>query len=190
MSVEYKVNYRQPRMSFNGMKCYEYGDKEIKTMIRKYTDSDFDRVHFIINDAAIAYKGHIPDDRWHEPYMSKEELKEQISEGIIFSCYIENDKIIGVMGIQEKTDVCLIRHAYVLTTARKHGIGTQLLRHLVDSCTKPVLIGTWTAAEWAIRFYEKNGFVLVSDDEKNTLLKKYWGVPSRQIETSVVLKQK
>ena len=156
-------------------------------MIRKGTDEDFDEIFNIINDAAIAYKEVIPPDRWHEPYMLKEELKAQIEEGVRFSCYVDNNEIIGVMGIQDKTDVELIRHAYVRTKQRKKGIGTLLLRELIRDSTKPILIGTWKAAAWAISFYEKNGFRLVDEEEKNRLLKKYWAIPDRQVETSVVL---
>jgi len=156
-------------------------------MIRKAADDDFEAIFDIINDAAIAYKGVIPPDRWHEPYMSREELKTQIEEGVRFSCYINNDEVIGVMGIQDKTDVMLIRHAYVRTRQRSRGIGTLLLRELIGETTKPILIGTWKTAAWAISFYEKNGFCLVEEEEKNRLLKKYWAIPDRQIETSVVL---
>ncbi|PYS71378.1 MAG: GNAT family N-acetyltransferase [Acidobacteria bacterium] len=162
-------------------------------MIRKATDNDFEAIFAIINDAAIAYKGVIPSDRWHEPYMTKEELKEQIEEGVRFSCYIDDEddnEVIGVMGIQDKTDVMLIRHAYVRTRQRSKGVGTFLLRELIRDTTKPILIGTWKAAAWAISFYEKNGFCLVEEEEKNRLLKKYWAIPDRQIETSVVLVDK
>ena len=162
-------------------------------MIRKATDNDFEAIFDIINDAASAYKGVIPSDRWHEPYMTKEELKEQIEEGVRFSCYIDDEddnEVIGVMGIQDKTDVMLIRHAYVRTRQRSKGVGTFLLRELIRDTTKPILIGTWKAAAWAISFYEKNGFYLVEEEEKNRLLKKYWAIPDRQIETSVVLVDK
>src|SRR2546429_8631336 len=127
-------------------------------MIRRGTDEDFEEIFNVINDAAIAYKGVIPPDRWHEPYMSKEELKAQIAEGVRFFCYVDNDEIVGVMGIQDKADVELIRHAYVSTKRRNNGIGTLLLRKLIEDSTKPILIGTWKAADWAIRFYEKHGF--------------------------------
>jgi len=156
-------------------------------MIRKGTDDDFDEIFNIINDAAIAYKGVIPPDRWHEPYMTKAELQAQIEDGVRFSCYVDNDEIIGVMGIQDKADVELIRHAYVRTKQRNKGIGTLLLQELIKDAKKPILIGTWKAADWAIRFYEKHGFRLVEEVEKNRLLKKYWAIPERQVETSVVL---
>lgn len=156
-------------------------------MIRKCIDEDFNEIFNIINDAAMAYKGIIPPDRWHEPYMTKEELKGQIEDGVRFSCYVDDDKIVGVMGVQDKTDVTLIRHAYVRTKQRNKGIGTMLLRELIKDSTKPILIGTWKAADWAISFYEKHGFCLVDEEEKNRLLKKYWAIPARQVETSVVL---
>ena len=156
-------------------------------MIRKGTEKDFEEIYTIINDAAMAYKGVIPPDRWHEPYMTREELQAEIKDGVRFSCYVEDNEIIGVMGIQDKTDVELIRHAYVRTKQRKKGIGTFLLQELIKDAEKPILIGTWKAADWAIRFYEKHGFRLVEEEEKNRLLKKYWTIPDRQVETSVVL---
>jgi N-acetylglutamate synthase-like GNAT family acetyltransferase len=122
--------------------------------------------------------------------MTAEELSKQIEDGVIFYCYLERNKMLGVMGIQEKQDVNLIRHAYVRTSQRNKGIGGLLLEYLISKSDKPVLIGTWKAATWAIHFYEKHGFSLVSEEEKNTLLKKYWKIPERQIETSVVLVDK
>jgi N-acetylglutamate synthase-like GNAT family acetyltransferase len=159
-------------------------------MLRPAIEKDFDAIYTIINDAAIAYKGIIPADRWHEPYMPKEELRAQIEDGVQFSCYVDNGQIIGVMGIQDKNDVYLIRHAYVTTKQRNKGVGTQLLLALIKNANKPILIGTWKAATWAIRFYEKHGFTLLSEEEKNMLLKKYWTIPERQVETSVVLADK
>jgi N-acetylglutamate synthase-like GNAT family acetyltransferase len=156
-------------------------------MIRNSTDEEFEEIFNIINDAAIAYKGVIPADRWHEPYMPKEELRAQINDGVRFSCYVDNGEIIGVMGIQDKGDVELIRHAYVRTKQRSKGIGSLLLQELTQNATKPVLIGTWKAADWAIGFYQKHGFRLVEEEEKNRLLKQYWSIPDRQVETSVVL---
>ena len=156
-------------------------------MIRPCNDNDFDIIYQIINDAATAYKGIIPADRCHEPYMSETELREQIADGVVFSCYTDNNDIIGVMGIQDKNEVKLIRHAYVRTIKRNKGIGGILLKHLISSSDKPVLIGTWKDAVWAVSFYQKNGFSLVDEKSKNLLLKKFWGVPERQIETSVVL---
>jgi N-acetylglutamate synthase-like GNAT family acetyltransferase len=156
-------------------------------MIRKATDADFEAIYRVINDAAIAYKGVIPEDRWHDPYMPRTELREQILDGVEFSCYVENDGLLGVMGIQDKHDVCLIRHAYVLTATRNAGIGTKLLLELASNSFKPILIGTWKAAVWAISFYLKNGFKVVPEEEKEVLLRKYWNIPERQVETSVVL---
>ena len=156
-------------------------------MIVPSKKSDFKDILDIINDAASAYKGIIPTDRWHEPYMSEQELQTQIEDGIKFWCFVENDNIIGVMGIQDKSDVTLIRHAYVRTTARNKGIGSKLLNYLSELTTKPILVGTWVDATWAINFYKKYGFNLVPFDEKEKLLRKYWTIPLRQIETSVVL---
>lgn len=157
-------------------------------MIRSASDSDFDDIYKIINDAAIAYKGIIPEDRWHEPYMSKQELKLQIKEGVQFTCFVDDsDEIIGVMGIQDMVDVDLVRHAYVRTKKRNSGIGSILINRLISRSSKPILIGTWKAASWAISFYEKHGFQLVSEEEKNSLLKKYWNIPDRQVQTSIVL---
>lgn len=156
-------------------------------MIRICTKSDFKRIFEIINDAASAYKGIIPEDRWHEPYMPFDELRKEIDNGVIF-WGLENDgQLIGVMGIQDKGEVTLIRHAYVSSRAQNLGIGTKLLKHLEYLTEKPVLIGTWAAASWAISFYEKNGYVQVPEKEKNCVLRKYWSIPERQVETSVVL---
>jgi len=159
----------------------------VKTIIRKSASEDLDEIFNVINDAAIAYRGAIPPDQWHDPYMTRDELQSQIDEGVRFFCYEDGDEIIGVMGIQDKEDVVLIRHAYVRTMRRNRGIGTTLLLNLIKDSRKPVLIGTWKAAHWAISFYEKNGFSMVDEEEKNRLLKKYWTIPDRQIETSVVL---
>jgi len=156
-------------------------------MIARCVQEDFDQIYDIINDAASAYRGIIPFDRWHEPYMSKEELKKQIQEGVLFWKYSEGDVIVGVMGIQFKKDVTLIRHAYVRTTKRNLGIGSKLLKHLCELSETPVLIGTWADATWAINFYQKHGFRLLPEGEKNMLLRKYWAIPTRQMETSVVL---
>jgi N-acetylglutamate synthase-like GNAT family acetyltransferase len=156
-------------------------------MIRLCRDDDFESIYEIVNDAAIAYKGVIPADRWHEPYMPREELQHEIDDGVQFWGYEENGELVGVMGIQDVQDVTLIRHAYVRTTQRRKGIGGKLLSHLLTLSERPILIGTWAAATWAIRFYEKHGFQLVTEEEKNRLLKKYWSIPERQVETSVVL---
>jgi GNAT superfamily N-acetyltransferase len=156
-------------------------------VIVKCTHADFDDIFEIINDGAMAYKGIIPADRWHDPYMSKEELKKQIDAGVEFWKYTEGDYTLGVMGIQYKHDVTLIRHAYVRTTARNKGIGGRLLLHLRTMTSTPVLIGTWEDAAWAIAFYQKHGFRMLDKNEKNELLRKYWSIPDRQVETSVVL---
>ena len=156
-------------------------------MIRPATEADTPKIHTIINDAAIAYKGIIPADRWHEPYMTMTELEEQIADGVSFRCFVDGDEVIGVMGIQDKGEVNLIRHAYVMTQRRSGGIGSWLLEDLVDSSSKPILIGTWKAAVWAISFYKKHGFKQVFEDDKNRLLKTFWNIPERQVETSIVL---
>ena len=156
-------------------------------MLEKCTPDNFNDIYEIINDAASAYKGVIPADRWHEPYMSKDELKKQIGDGVEFWCYKDDQQILGVMGIQDRNDVTLIRHAYVRNAYRNKKIGSKLLKNLIPLTNKPVLIGTWAEATWAITFYQKHGFRLLSEEEKNELLRKYWTIPQRQIETSVVL---
>ena len=156
-------------------------------MIRKCKESDLNTIFEIINDAAQAYKGVIPQDRWHEPYMSLAELRTQIEDGIVFWGLERDGQLLGIMGIQDKGDVTLIRHAYVLSRAQKRGIGEKLLQHLQNMTEKPILIGTWAAASWAVSFYQKNGYTLVSEKEKNRLLNRYWSIPERQVETSVVL---
>jgi len=129
----------------------------------------------------------IPADRWHEPYMPLAELEDEIAAGVRFWGYVENGRLVGVMGLQPVKDVTLIRHAYVKTTLRNHGIGGKLLNHLLGQIEGRILVGTWEAAGWAIRFYKKHGFQLVSEEEKNQLLAAYWQISRRQIETSVVL---
>ncbi len=161
-----------------------------KATIRPCDEKDFDAIYAIINDAARAYKGVIPEDRWHEPYMSREELHQEIADGVRFRGYEVNGKLVGVMGIQDVQDVTLIRHAYVFTTHRSKGIGSKLLTDLRRLAGRQILIGTWAAADWAIRFYERHGFRRVTTEEKNRLLKKYWNIPQRQVETSVVLTEK
>jgi GNAT superfamily N-acetyltransferase len=156
-------------------------------MIRRCETRDFEVIHDIINDGAVAYKGVIPKDCWREPYMSKQELQHEIDEGVAFWGHEENGSLAGVMGLQPVADVTLIRHAYVRTESRRRGIGAHLLSHLLKLTPSPVLIGTWTDALWAIRFYEKHGFRSVPQPRKDLLLKRYWGIPERQIETSVVL---
>jgi len=156
-------------------------------MIRRTAEADFDIIWEIVNDGAQAYKGIIPADRWHEPYMTREELRSEIGAGVEFWGYEEQDLLLGVMGIQQVRDVTLIRHAYTRSAAQKRGIGSQLLAHLRERAGCPVLIGTWAEALWAIRFYEKHGFGQVAWEEKERLLRVYWSIPERQVETSVVL---
>ena len=156
-------------------------------MIRECLEDDFEAIYEIINDAAQAYRGIIPPDRWHDPYMPRKELLEEISSGVVFLGYEKEGELAGVMGTQDVQDVTLIRHAYVRTAHRNQGIGGELLGQIMDGATRPVLIGTWADAFWAIRFYERHGFKVVSPGEKERLLRKYWSVPDRQIVTSVVL---
>ena len=156
-------------------------------MIRKCRDDDLEAIYSIINGAAEAYKDVIPQDRWKEPYMSEEELLEEVAAGITFWGYEEGGELVGVMGIQPVQDVTLIRHAYVCPDMQNRGIGGKLLMALCRQTTRPLLVGTWADASWAILFYEKQGFRLVSSEEKDRLLRKYWAIPERQIETSVVL---
>jgi GNAT superfamily N-acetyltransferase len=155
--------------------------------IRPVSAEELDVVLDVINEAAEAYRGVIPPDRWHEPYMSAEYLRGEIDAGVRFFAWEADGELVGVMGIQDVLDVTLIRHAYVRTSAQRGGVGGRLLRHLVDEAQRPVLIGTWAAAYWAVAFYEKHGFTKVSTEEKDRLLGKYWSIPARQVETSVVL---
>src|ERR1700682_6477808 len=156
-------------------------------MIRRCDDRDFELIRIIINDGAQAYKGIIPADRWTEPYMSEAKLQHEVDAGVVFWGYEQAGTLVGVMGLQQVQDVTLIRHAYVRTASQKRGIGAHLLSHLRELTDRPVLIGTWADAPWAIRFYERLDFLRVRPEQKTQLLKKYWAVPERQIETSVVL---
>ena len=156
-------------------------------MIRQCDSNDFEVIYSIINDAAEAYNGVIPEDCWKTPYMSREELRHEIEDGVVFWGYEEGCELIAVMGTQPVQDVVLIRHAYVRTDRQNQGIGSRLLSELRTRINRPVLIGTWADASWAVRFYEKHGFRLVSPGLKDRLLKKYWSITERQIETSVVL---
>jgi N-acetylglutamate synthase-like GNAT family acetyltransferase len=156
-------------------------------LIRKFREADLAAMLAIVNDAAQAYRGVIPTDRWHEPYMPPDELASEIADGVIFWVAEEDGRLLGVMGIQDKKEVALVRHAYVAPTAQRKGVGTRLLRHVETLTGKPVLIGTWADATWAIEFYVRNGFAVVSDEQKDALLRRYWSIPTRQIETSVVL---
>jgi len=156
-------------------------------MIRKSVDADVPAILAIINDAAQAYRGVIPADQWHEPYMPLDHLESEISKGVVFWVVEEDGRLLGVMGIQDKGDVALVRHAYVASSLQRSGVGTKLLRHVEGLTDKPILIGTWAAAAWAIHFYRRNGFSVVPNEHKDQLLRTYWSIPARQIETSVVL---
>jgi len=156
-------------------------------IIRESVDADFATMLAIVNDAARAYRGVIPPDRWHEPYMSTDELANDIAGGVVFWVAEEEGRLSGVMGVQDKGEVALVRHAYVAPTTQRTGVGTRLLRHIESLVDKPILIGTWAAASWAIEFYRRNGFTLVPSVDKDRLLRTYWSIPARQVETSVVL---
>ena len=159
-------------------------------MIRKYKKSDSSKILYVINDAAIRYKGIIPDDCWHEPYMSERELIDEFSDGVRMYGYHHNNTLIGVIGIQKIKDVILIRHAYTLTSHQGKGTGSELLKYLLKKNHNPrLLVGTWLNATWAIRFYEKFGFILHAKDQSTLLLKKYWKISSNQIKNSVVLER-
>jgi GNAT superfamily N-acetyltransferase len=155
--------------------------------IRPCRDADREAILTIVNAAAEAYRGVIPEDRWREPYMPAEELDEEIGAGVVFWGYEHDGELVGVMGVQDVGDLDLIRHAYVSPGLQGRGVGSRLLEHLMGSATRRVLVGTWAAAEWAIRFYRNHGFVSVPPDRTAELLRAYWNIPERQIETSVVL---
>jgi N-acetylglutamate synthase-like GNAT family acetyltransferase len=156
-------------------------------MIRLCNEEDFEDIWTIVNDGAAAYKGIIPADRWSEPYMTKEKLRHEIQDGVIFWGADEDGSLQAVMGVQDVLDVTLIRHAYVRTNKRRSGLGGRLLLHLQARTPRRVLIGTWADATWAIEFYQKHGFRLVPARDKDQLLQRYWKIPARQVETSVVL---
>ena len=159
-------------------------------MIAEYTKNDISNILYVINDAALKYKGIIPDDCWHEPHMSKQELFIEFTNGVRMFGYNKNNKLVGVMGIQELKNVTLIRHAYTLTFYQGTGVGGSLLKYLLEMNRNTcLLVGTWQAATWAIRFYKKFGFVLHTKKKTVQLLKKYWNIPSNQIENSVVLQK-
>ena len=155
--------------------------------IRASRGDDAPAILAIVNAAAVAYRGVIPPDRWHEPYMGADELALELAAGVAFWIAERDGRAVGVMGLQDKGEVALVRHAYVLPEAQHGGVGTALLRHVLAHTPKPVLIGTWAAASWAIAFYRRHGFEVVRDVEKETLLRTYWSIPARQVETSVVL---
>ena len=159
-------------------------------MIREYKKTDTSKILNIVNDASIKYKGVIPNDCWKEPYMSEQELIDEFSDGVRVYGYNHNNELIGVIGIQEVKDVVLIRHAYTLSSFQGKGVGSKLLEYLLKkNLNSRLLVGTWKDATWAIRFYEKFGFILHAKEEKTLLLKKYWKIPSKQIENSVVLER-
>ena len=158
-------------------------------MIRSYRQDDFTGVLSVINDGAEAWRGVIPADRWHEPYMEGDALSAEIAAGVAFRLFEQEGRIAGVMGAQPVQDMVLIRHAYVAQAAQRRGVGSALIADLLSRTTRPVLVGTWAAAFWAIDFYRRHGFEPVSESEKNRLLRSYWSIPERQIESSVVLRQ-
>ena len=168
----------------NKIRHYSY------TMITEYTKNDVSNILYVINDAALKYKGVIPNDCWHEPYMSEQELINEFTDGVHIFGYNRNNKLIGVMGIQKLKDVTLIRHAYTLTHYQGTGVGKSLLNYLLAKNSNTLLlVGTWREATWAIRFYEKFGFVLQTKKQTVYLLKKYWKIHLKQIQNSVVLKK-
>jgi N-acetylglutamate synthase-like GNAT family acetyltransferase len=156
-------------------------------LIRESCEADSAAILAIVNAAAQAYRGVIPADRWREPYMPPDELEREIADGVVFWVAEEDGRLLGVMGIQDKGEVTLVRHAYVTPTVQRKGVGTSLLRHVQSLTGKPVLIGTWADASWAIEFYRRNGFTVVPSTYKDSLLLRYWSIPARQVETSVVL---
>ena len=159
-------------------------------MIKEYKKSDSSEILYVINDAAIKYKGVIPDNCWHEPYMPEQELVNEFNDGVRMYGYHHNNKLIGVIGIQEVKDVILIRHAYTLTSFQGKGTGSSLLEYLLKKNQKSrLLVGTWRKAEWAIQFYKKFGFIIHSKDQSTILLKKYWKIPAKQIDNSAVLER-
>ena len=159
-------------------------------MIRHCCEDEREAILAIINSAAEAYRGVIPEDRWHEPYMPASELDGEIGAGVRFWGHESDGELTGVMGVQPVRDVVLIRHAYVMPGSQRSGIGGQLLAHLRSRTDQRMLVGTWAAADWAIRFYERHGFELLPHERAAELLREYWSIPERQIETSVVLEQR
>jgi GNAT superfamily N-acetyltransferase len=155
--------------------------------IRPCREDERSAIVAIVNAAAEAYRGVIPPDRWHEPYMPLDELEREIAAGVSFWGYEADGALLGVMGVQPVRDVDLIRHAYVVPGGQGQGVGSALLEHLAARSTRRILVGTWAAAEWAIRFYRRHGFEPVGPERTATLLEAYWAIPARQIETSVVL---
>ena len=159
-------------------------------MIKEYTKVNNSKILYVINDAAVRYKGVIPDNCWHEPYMSEQELVNEFNDGVRMYGYHHNSKLIGVIGFQEVKDVILIRHAYILTSYQGKGTGTALLEYLLKkNQNSRLLVGTWRNATWAIQFYKKFGFIIQAKDQSALLLKKYWKISSKQIKNSVVLER-
>ena len=159
-------------------------------MISEYKKTDASKILQIINEASLKYKGVIPDNCWNEPYMSEQELINEFNDGVCMYGYHHNNTLIGVIGVQEVKDVILIRHAYTLSSHQGKGVGGALLEYLLKkNKNSRLLVGTWKNATWAIRFYEKFGFITHSKDETNLLLKKYWKIPSKQIDNSIVLEK-
>ena len=159
-------------------------------MISEYKKTYISKILHIINDASLRYKGIIPDNCWHEPYMSKHELIDEFNDGVCMNGYHDNNKLIGVIGAQEVKDVILIRHAYTLISYQNKGTGSAMLEYLLKkNQNSRLLVGTWKNAEWAIRFYKKFGFIIHAKEQSTLLLKKYWKIPSKQINNSVVLER-
>ena len=158
-----------------------------RAVIRPCQPADIDTIHEVINDSARAYQNVIPPDCWHEPYLSRQELQHEIARGVTFWAVAEGERLVAVMGRQRVHDVALIRHTYTRSACQQRGHGTALLAHFRERTDRPMLVGTWSAATWAVRFYEKHGFHLVSPADKDRLLRRYWTVSPRQIEESVVL---
>ncbi len=157
--------------------------------IRPCRDDERDAILAIVNAAAVAYRGVIPADCWHDPYMPAEELDGEIAAGVAFWGYEADGELVGIMGIQRVREVDLIRHAYVWPEHQGRGVGGRLLEHIASSATRRMLVGTWATAEWAIRFYRHHGFELLSREDGAALLRDYWDIPERQVETSVVLER-
>lgn len=155
--------------------------------LRAHESADVPDIHAVINDGAKAYRGVIPADCWHEPYMSVAALESEIEAGVNFTLAVDRNVAVGVMGIQDRGEVALIRHAYVRTSSQRRGYGAALLEHVRKAYAQPLMIGTWVAAVWAIAFYRAHGFELVDEVDKENLLRRYWRVPQRQIDASVVL---
>ena len=162
-------------------------DNGLKIAIREYDESCFESAYVAINEAAMSFRDTIPADRWHEPYMPREELSSEIDDGVVFSCAVLDGRVIGVMGLQRKDDADLIRHAYVMRAYQSRGVGARLLMHVTALSERPILLGTWRANVRAISFYTRHGYQLVGEDHRERLLRTYWGIPERQIEESIVM---